>query len=442
MDQNKDSSGFDQIQTPQYPVIHPTSQKTSEEVLQAKENLMKSIQTFLQKFSRYPFGVMPKELAEYINSPSWNYPTFYDNNEEHSVQYKEYLEKSLDATTPVLPTEKPEYSLSMRYEHLNTTLETESNEIRKSGIVKFVPIPNECEVTSVNESECYVPICEDSYTFDVLENNSKILSDSNNDDFLSDDDAFKDIEYVVATLPDSEFVSLEEENDVYQEEKEFNLEDILQIQDVNLRKKLLSINRLIADMEFLNDNPTPDRVLNSFASVPIFEESDNSLSYSDNSLPKFENFSDHTEETRSGSTTAHANNSLPEYDSFCFEIEPDQGRLTSVVSDNSSNDPLLKEVDLFLTSDNSIPSGIENFGYDSEGDIHFLKELLVDDSIPFPKNESSYSNHHNDPSFPRPPLEPPDVKFFFDLEPDLISAVMNNIDELNEDNCFDPGEED
>nr|GEV99828.1 hypothetical protein [Tanacetum cinerariifolium] len=135
-----------------------------------------------------------------------------------------------------------------------------------------------------------------------------------------DDNAFEDIKYVEASSLDSKLISLEEENDVHQEDEEFNLEDILHIQDT---------------------------------------------------------FSDHTEETRSGNTTTHANNSLPEYDSFCFEIEPDQERLISIVkndiSDNSTNDPLLEEVDLFLASDNSIPSGIENFSYDLEGDIHFLE---------------------------------------------------------------------
>nr|GEV95292.1 hypothetical protein [Tanacetum cinerariifolium] len=486
----------------------------NKEVLQAKEKLMKSIQTFLQKFSRYFFGVMPKvlsiawerfseikhaftdkqyqpeeiqelmcklledvrnireELAEYINSPSWNRPTFYDDDEEHSIQYKKYLENSsnaiaatnfnqekdeppqnsnirqlireecgikvceeqkqkmedtmlelleevkniveqptkrrtriteslqnfrlihkkssislnntsqissVNAIAPVLPTEEPKYSLSMGYEHLNTTLKMKSDEVIKSSAKNLIPIPN----------------------------HSEILSDFNNDDISSDDDAFKDIEYVKETLPDYEFVSLEEEND---------------------------------------DNPTPDRVLKSSSSIPIFEKSDHSLSYSDNSLPEFETFSDHTEETRSGSTTDHANNSHPEYDSFCFEIEPDQGRLTSIVkndiSNNSINDPLLEEVDLFLASDNLIPPGNENFDYDSEGDIHFLEELLGNDSIPLPENRSSNFDHHDDPSFPRPPPKPPDVKFFFDFEPnskELISAMINNIDEHNEDECFDPG---
>nr|GEZ64901.1 hypothetical protein [Tanacetum cinerariifolium] len=143
---------------------------------------------------------------------------------------------------------------------------------------------------------------------------------------------------------------------------------------VILREKLLSITRLISNIEPLNDNPTPDRVLNSF-------ESDNSLS--DNFSLEFETFCDHMEETRSGNTT-HADNSLPEYDSFCFEIEPDHERLINLVkndiSDNSSNDSLLEEADLFL-SDNSIPPGIENVVDDPEGDIRFLEELLIDDSI-------------------------------------------------------------
>nr|GEW49327.1 hypothetical protein [Tanacetum cinerariifolium] len=48
--------------------------------------------------------------------------------------------------------------------------------------------------------------------------------------------------------------------------------------------------------------------------------------------------------------------------------------------DDLSNDSLLGEANLFL-SDNSIPPGIENVADDLEGDIRFLEELLIDDSI-------------------------------------------------------------
>ncbi|GJZ22086.1 hypothetical protein Tco_0559125, partial [Tanacetum coccineum] len=122
------------------------------------------------------------------------------------------------------------------------------------------------------------------------------------DDTSSDDDDFEDVEYV----------SFEEVNDFEQEEKEFDLEGILQIQDVILRERLLKISCLITNIESLKDNPTPIPVTDS-------DSSDTFLSHSDNSLPEFESFSDHTEETRSGSTTTHTNYSLPEYESFHFD---------------------------------------------------------------------------------------------------------------------------
>nr|GEV21310.1 hypothetical protein [Tanacetum cinerariifolium] len=105
-------------------------------------------------------------------------------------------------------------------------------------------------------------------------------------------------------------------------------------------------------------------------------------------------------------------------------------------------DSLREEIDIFTGTDDLMPPGIESDDYDSEGDIYFLEELLVNDSISLHENESSNFDHHDDPLFPRPPPEPPDVEFFFDFEPnsgELIAAVMSNIDELNEDECFDPG---
>nr|GFA37658.1 hypothetical protein [Tanacetum cinerariifolium] len=267
------------------------------------------------------------------------------------------------AITPVLPTKEPEYSFSMGYEHLSTTPKMETDEVIKFSVKNLLPIPREYEVTLEDKRECNVFVCKDSSPFDACKEHSEILSDSNDDDISSDDDAFEDVD---ASPLDSEIVRLEEENDVYQEDEEIDLKDILQIQDVILHEKLLSINRLIADIESLNDNPTPDRVLNSSTLILIFEESE---------------------------------------------------RLTSVVkkdiSDDSTNDPLL------------------------EKGIHFLKELYIDDSILFLENESSDFDHHDDPSFPRLPPKPPDVEFFFDLEPNSEEIS----DKLNEDECFDPGGE-
>ncbi|GJY11731.1 hypothetical protein Tco_0381040 [Tanacetum coccineum] len=220
----------------------------------------------------------------------------------------------------------------------------ESDEIIKSSVENLVPIPSEFE--GIFDNTCDVPVCEDPSTFYALKDHSEILSDSNDDGISSDDDDFEDIEYV------------------------------------SLEKKLLNINHLISNIESLNDNPNPDRVLDSPSSFPIpvvdsdsfFKESNTSFSYSDNSLPEFEPFSDDTEETRSSSTTTHANNSLPEYDSFLFEIEPDQGELTNVV---------IEEVDTFLVSEDSIPLGFKSNFDPGGGEIDFSQNVKDDDSFTF-----------------------------------------------------------
>ncbi|GJV21325.1 hypothetical protein Tco_1370345 [Tanacetum coccineum] len=256
------------------------------------------------------------------------------------------------AITPDLPIEEPDNSLSMGDEHLDTILETESDEVIKSSVEILVPIPSESEGISDDTSD--VPTCDNNRVnveIDLVESlsnhDTSIVYSSKIDPILEEFTGELahiapiplgiNIEYVDATPSYSELDSLEEENED-QEEKEFNLEDIFQIQDVILREKLLNVHRLISNIESLKVNPIPDHVLKSPSSIPIsvtdsdsfLEESVTSFSYLDNSLPEFETSSDYTEETRSGSTTTHANYSLPEYDSFLFEIEPDQEVLISI----------------------------------------------------------------------------------------------------------------
>ncbi|GKC64087.1 hypothetical protein Tco_1096685 [Tanacetum coccineum] len=74
------------------------------------------------------------------------------------------------------------------------------------------------------------------------------------------------------------------------------------------------------------------------------------------------------------------------------------------------SDPNREEIDIFSGPDDSIPPGIES-DFDSEEDI--IDNLLNDDPIP------EYE------------------RLTFDMEPNV--PVINNVDELNEDECFDPG---
>ncbi|GKB01208.1 hypothetical protein Tco_0829252 [Tanacetum coccineum] len=87
------------------------------------------------------------------------------------------------------------------------------------------------------------------------------------------------------------------------------------------------------------------------------------------------------------------------------------------------SDSLMEEIDLFLTPDDSMPPGIENDDYDSEGDILFLEELLSNDSPSLHENESF---HFDVPSSPRPPAKPPDDD---EIEPDtgVFTKVVDDI---------------
>nr|GFB17035.1 hypothetical protein [Tanacetum cinerariifolium] len=95
------------------------------------------------------------------------------------------------------------------------------------------------------------------------------------------------------------------------------------------------------------------------------------------------------------------------------------------------SDSLMEEINLSLTSDDSMPSGIENDDYNSEGDILILEELLSNDSLSLPENESF---HFDIPSSPRPPAKPPDDEgIYFDNEPVtgiLTAKVVDDISEL------------
>ncbi|GJV07149.1 hypothetical protein Tco_1344805 [Tanacetum coccineum] len=195
----------------------------------------------------------------------------------------------------------------------------------------------------------------------TLKDDSETVIDSNNDYSSSDGDSYEDIDYVDASPPDSELVSLEEV-------KDFHLKDG-ELEDDVLHEKLSKINLLIAKIEALKDNPTPssDLVTKSSSTSPnlfwkrltplIILYPNLKLSaliwkrivvavplHSDISLSKYDSFifdlsinpfadrSDLYHEEFAGEL-AHII-SPPEYDHFCFKIEPELGNLTmDVVGD-------------------------------------------------------------------------------------------------------------
>ncbi|GKF27303.1 hypothetical protein Tco_0083197, partial [Tanacetum coccineum] len=88
------------------------------------------------------------------------------------------------------------------------------------------------------------------------------------------------------------------------------------------------------------------------------------------------------------------------------------------------SDSLMEEIDLFLTPNDSMPPGIENDDYESEGDIIFLEELFRNDSPSLYENELF---HFDVPSSSRPPVKPRDDGIYFELDTGVFTKVVDDI---------------
>nr|GEX78654.1 hypothetical protein [Tanacetum cinerariifolium] len=255
------------------------------------------------------------------------------DDEEHSIQYKEYLENSSNTIAPVLPTKELDYSFSMGYEHPNTISETESDEVIESSAKNLVQSPSEYEFTFDDESECDVPI-KNEYS-PVFTTFSNPLFDCN-DDFTSSDD------------------------------------ESLSNEDVSMEDFKVYSNSLFDDKEINSDKIDPHYFNAKSAFIESLSNRDTLI---DSSL-KFDYLEEISGELMPSSI---ANEELEDGDSF------------------------REEIDIFTGTDDLIPPVIENDDYDSDADIHFFEEFLINDYIPFPENESFNFDHHDDPSFPRLP---------------------------------------
>ncbi|GJZ84095.1 hypothetical protein Tco_0649434 [Tanacetum coccineum] len=387
----------------------------SMEALQAREDLMKSIENFLKKFNRISFQKTLKvlmqawdkfleikhaqseevqellnklvedvrsineELVEFTNTPSWNLPTSSydnDNDEESSTPLKDIIMSGLPPCVAITPDLPKMDSLIMVDKHLDTIPETESDEFIKSSVEN--PVQNPSESEDASNSECDLPVCDD-FPKSHLVTFSNPLFDIDEDFTSSDDESFSEEDVPMENFKffsnplfdlDEEIVSTEIDSLLDEFAGELTLLKSIppEIDDDNLdpEGEIHLVERLLYD----NSSPRPPEELNVENSIESFSPSP-----------------------------------IPVEDS----------------------DSLMEEIDLFLTPDDSMPSGIENDDYDSEGDILFLEELLSNDSSSLPKNESF---HFNIPSSPRPPAKSPDDGIYF--EPDTRLLTTKVVSEISE----------
>nr|GEU33606.1 reverse transcriptase domain-containing protein [Tanacetum cinerariifolium] len=240
----------------------------------------------------------------------------------------------------------------------------ELDELIKSSVENLVLIPSEYEVTSDNESECDVHVKDESSL--IFTTFSNPLFDCN-DDFTSSD---------------SESLSNE---DVPMEN--FKIYSNSLFDDEEIISNKIDRHYFNVEFNFIESLPNQDTLFDSSPKFDYLEE------FSSELIP---------------TSIINEERIKREHEEYISLME---------------NDSLREEIDIFTGTDDFMPPVIESNDYDSEADNHFFKELLSNDSIPLPENESSNFDHHM--------IQP--------NSGELILAVMNNIDELNEDECFDPG---
>ncbi|GJT06186.1 putative ribonuclease H-like domain-containing protein [Tanacetum coccineum] len=347
----------------------------------------------------------PSELTRRIYH---NHDIFYDGDDNEELfpdevkRIQQILERtSFDAITPDFSIMN---SLSMGDEQLSTIPEIESDELIKSSVENLVPTPSESEDLSKDlsdiKSECNLPVDDFTTVSNPLFDADNDFSSSDDKSFSEEDVPKENFKIFSNPLSDEEIISTKIDP------HHFNAES-------DLIESLLNQDTLIIS------SPKFDSLLEEFsgelAHIDLIPLGINEADF------------DPEEEIRLVEKLLYDNSSPRPPKEFNSE-NPD-----AIIESFSpspipfeDNDSLMEEIDLFLTLDDSMPSGIKNDDYDSEGDILFLEELFNNDSPSLPKNESF---HFDVSSSPRPPAKPSDDDVYFDIEPDtgVFTKVVDDI---------------
>ncbi|GJX15746.1 hypothetical protein Tco_0216578 [Tanacetum coccineum] len=325
-----------------------------------------------------------------------------DDDDEYSFATQEYLKKFSSAITPDSPKSD---SLIMEDKHLDTIPETESDELIKSSVEDLVHTPSESD--GISESECDLPICDDSSPKkdEVLDDIISIPPGNGNDHFNAESSLIESL--------------LNRDNVISYPKIDFLFEEF-----AGELALIAPLPPRIVEADFdpkgdipLKDNPTPstDSVLKSPSSFPnsFLEETDTS----DNSLPESKIFCFDMEEKRSGNPTSHSDLSLPDYEAFYCDSKPDSGNFTMDVVedifDNPTREPRVHVLNVLPTHptlylDSNFTPSDDSFGSDLIVSFPFGTRNRIFDLGTFREVQSKRFSSPNEfsISFIRDPLSP------------------------------------
>ncbi|GJV21709.1 hypothetical protein Tco_1370729 [Tanacetum coccineum] len=336
--------------------------------------------------------LLQQEQAAYVRtSQRFNFIDD-DDDDEYSFATQEYLKKFSSAITPDLPKSD---SLIMEDEHLDTIPETESDELIKSSVEDLVHTPSESD--GISESECDLPVCDDSSPKkdEVLDDIISIPPGNGNDHFNAESSLIESVlnRDNVISSPKIDFLLEEFAGELALiapippgiVEADFDPKG-----DIRFIENLMYDNSFPRPLETLKDDsktvidsnndysssdddspysedidyvfalpPDPELVSLEVVGNVVQEDgeidTDILLTIKDDILrekllkvnlliAKIEALKDNptpsSDFTSSGSTTTHTDISLPEYDSFHLDSEPDSGDFTMDVVEDIFDNPI------------------------------------------------------------------------------------------------------
>nr|GFB71939.1 hypothetical protein [Tanacetum cinerariifolium] len=335
---NSNSLGFDQPQPPQSPVNHPIfnahndpliSQTTLNEQMTQLTSMCEIFCQFVQK--KQEEKRFEKEQA--AKAQTWKLSDDDDDEESFNSLNDNIFElPSFSAITPdepVLSTEEPDNSLSMRDEHIDTIPATELEKFIKSGVENLIPIPSESE-------DCYLGSRRDQSN-PIISGTPPNLTPSGESEFFSEVDAF---------------LAVEDESTSSQFPKS----------DLDPEGAMLLFEAFLND-----DHSSNSQTKSSSTSLnSLLEETHNF----DNSLPEITTFSNDPCDAEC------------ESDDQSYSDEDVLEKIVSLFDEFAGELTLLK----------SIPPGIDETDCHPEEEIYFSKRLLYDNSSPRPPEEFVSAN--------------------------------------------------
>nr|GEV35865.1 hypothetical protein [Tanacetum cinerariifolium] len=238
---------------------------------------------------------------------------------------------------------EPEDSLRMGDEHLDTILETESNELINSCVENLVPSPSKSK--DLSDSECDMPAFDDFTTFsNLLFDNDDNFSSSDNESF-SNEGISKEI--YSNPIVDEEIICIKIDP------HHFNAESDLIESLLNQDSSIISSSKIDSLLdEFAGELILPKSIPPGIDKADCDPEKEirliEKLLY-DNSSPR----------PREEFISENSDAAIESFSPSPIPVE--------------DSDSLRDEIDLALTPDDSMPPGIEDDDYDSEGDILILE---------------------------------------------------------------------